>query len=71
MAKLGWMFMNDGPEGIPYLKCPYCGRKVAGKKFLFAYEAYETCPDCGKELHFDNVSEEDWLHISSYYGEDQ
>ncbi len=68
-AKLGWMYMTDGFEGIPYFKCPYCGRKVSGKKMLFAYEAYEKCPDCDKDLHFDNVSEEDWLQISSYYGE--
>ena len=68
-VKLGWKYMTDGFEGIPYFKCPYCGRKVSGKEVLFAYEAYEKCPDCDKDLHFNNVSEEDWLQISSYYGE--
>lgn len=67
--KLGWIFETDALEGVPYFKCPYCGRKVGGKKVLFAYEAYETCPECNKELHFDNVKEEDWVYLDSYYGE--
>lgn len=70
-ANLGWIFNVDALEGIPYFECPHCGRKVGGKKVLFAFEAYETCPDCGKELHFDNVKEEDWTYLDSYYGADE
>lgn len=66
--KLGWIFSTDGFEGIPYFQCPHCSRKVSGKEMLFAYEAHDHCPDCEKELHFDNVKEEDWLYIDSYYG---
>ena len=66
---LGWIFGVDALEGIPYFECPHCKRKVGGKKVLFAYEAYETCPSCGKELHVDNVSDDDWNSLDSFYGE--
>ena len=66
----GWIFETDGFEGIPYLLCPNCGRKVGGKKILFASRSYGQCPDCGKVLHFNNVKEDDWLYIDSYYGDD-
>lgn len=69
--KLGWIFSVDGFEGVPYLKCPYCNRVLSGKTAMFAPEPFDTCPDCGKELHFDNVKEDDWLYISSYFGEDK
>lgn len=69
--KLGWTFMTDGFEGIPYLKCPYCGRKVSGKTVIFAPISLENCPECGIDLHFDNVTEDNWLYISSYYGDDE
>lgn len=69
--KLGWMFKTDGVEGIPYIQCPYCGRKISGKKVIFADLPLESCPDCGKELHFDNMKEEDLLYISSYYGDEE
>ena len=69
MAKLGWTFNTDSLNGIPYFECPYCRRKVSGKKVLFSFEAYGTCPDCGKELHFDNVKDEDWIYLDSFYGE--
>lgn len=67
--KLGWLFQTDGFEGIPYLQCPYCSRKISGKTAIFAPISLEYCPDCGKKLHFDNIKEEDWLYMSSYFGE--
>ena len=70
-AKLGWTFNVDPLDGIPYFACPHCGRKVGGKKILFAYEAYETCPSCGKELHFDNIDEGSWIYLDTFYGADK
>lgn len=67
---LGWIFGTDGFEGVPYFKCPYCGRKVSGIKAVFADIVLEFCPDCGKNLHFDNIKEEDWLYVDSFFGED-
>ncbi len=69
--KLGWIFKADGEEGIPYFQCPHCKRKVSGKEFLFASIPLINCPDCGKELHFDNIKEEDLVYLDSYYGEDR
>ena len=69
--KLGWIFRTDGFQGIPYLQCPYCNRRVSGKKAINADISLEKCPECGKNLHFDNVKEEDWLHMSSYFGREQ
>lgn len=69
--KLGWIFKTDGYEGIPYLECPYCGRRISGKKAIFASISLENCPECAKKLHFDNVKEEDWLYMDSYFGENQ
>ena len=66
---LGWKFHSDGAEGIPYLECPYCKRKVSGKEAIFMSTSLETCPTCGKKAHFDNIKEEDWLYIDSYYGD--
>ena len=69
--KLGWIFQVDSLVGAPFFECPYCGRKVDGRKVLFAYEAYDKCPDCDKDLHFDNVKEDDWTYLDSYYGDEQ
>ena len=69
--KLGWIVGTDGYEGIPYLRCPYCQRKFCGKKAIFASINFNKCPDCGKDLHFDNVTEEDWLYMDSYFGENE
>lgn len=69
--KLGWIFGTDGFEGIPYLQCPYCKRKVSGKTAVFASVALDKCLSCGKELHFDNIKEEDWLYVDSYFGENE
>lgn len=68
--KLGWTFSTDGYEGHPYLQCPYCKRKVSGKKAVLADIELDKCPDCGKELSFDNIKEENWLYIESFYGDD-
>lgn len=67
---LGWEFLTDGYEGIPYFKCPYCGRKISGKKALLGVLVMDNCPDCAKAVHFDNIKEEDWLYINDYYGEE-
>ena len=67
--KLGWIFSTDGYEGIPYLKCPYCGRRISGKKAIFGSISLENCPECCKKPHFDDVKEEDWLYMDSYFGE--
>ena len=65
---LGWIFSIDGHEGIPHVKCPYCGRVVSGRKLLYASEEYKICPDCKKEVNFENMGEDDWLYINLYYG---
>lgn len=67
--KLGWIFSADGAEGIPVLKCPYCGRQISGKKAILASISLENCPECTKKLHFDDITEEDWLYMDSYFGE--
>ena len=71
MAKLGWTFGTDNYEGIPYLQCPHCKRKVGGKKICFGDIELDKCPDCKKELHLDNIKEEEWLYIVTFYGEDE
>ena len=67
----GWLVGTDGYDGIPYLQCPHCKRKVSGKKVVFGDIPLDKCPDCGKELHFDNISEEEWLHLTTFFGENK
>lgn len=65
---LGWIFHTDGLDGIPYIQCPYCSRKISGREVKFAPFEMTKCPDCGKDLHFDNVTEDDWDYIDLFYG---
>ena len=67
----GWTFHVDSLDGVPYFQCPYCSRKVGGKKIVFATMDLTSCPDCGKELHFGNIRGENWSYIDSFYGDDE
>lgn len=67
----GWIFEVDGIDGIPFLRCPHCSRKISGKKVVFASIDLDKCPDCGKELHFGNIKEENWQYIDSFYGDSE
>ena len=67
--KLGWRFMIDGIDGIPYFQCPNCGRKISGKTAIFMPYSLDYCPECAKKLHFDNIKEEDWLYIDAFFGD--
>ena len=72
MAKpnnLGWIFGTDKLGGIPYLECPYCNRKVSGFAVIFSDIDYTKCPECEKDLNFDNITEDNWNFMHSYFGE--
>lgn len=64
---LGWIFKTDGNEGIPYIQCPYCSRRIGGETILFGTVDLSVCPDCGKAAHLDNLTEENYLQIRMFY----
>ncbi len=67
-AIFGWIFGTDSIDGIPYLQCPHCSRKVSGLDVIFASAEFTTCPSCEKPLHMNNLTEEDWLYMRQYFG---
>ena len=69
--KTGWIFCVDNLEGIPYIECPYCKRRIGGKTLIFASESTKKCPKCEKDLSLDNVTDENWDYLYSYYGGDK